>query len=295
MKYCANCGTEINAKIFLCPSCFFDPNIPEEIVDKELNNFALSKKEKRINSLIEFPGESSSLVLSILLMIIIALFFSAITFGLFFVFMFGGLIYVRIFQARDKSQFVKVSKDNFTEIYKLSKLAAFRLKTPIPPVFIKEDPNYNAYTSGFWGDHWIVIHSAIIKQFKPQEILFIIGHETGHIKKEHATWLSLTSARGSRALPVVRGGLSLVFNNWHIKSEYTADRAGLIANKELNSCISALVMLSSGQRDINIDSYLNNSDNIQNNYFTKISELAGSHPFTPNRIRQLKTFSMYLK
>lgn len=295
MKYCSNCGKPIKKSLYLCPNCNSDPDVPEEIVNEKLKQISLEKKERELTSKLEYPGESSSLAFSILVMVVIAIIFSTITLGIFLIYLIIGLILLRIRQVQTKTQLVKVSEDNFQEIFKLTKLAAFRLKTPLAPVYVIANPSLNAYTSGFWGDHWIVLHSALVKKLNLEELLYVIGHEMGHIKREHATWLQLTAPRDSRSIPIISDGLKIIFNNWTIKSEYCADRAGLIANKDLESCFSALSMIATGHRNIKLDSFLEESERKHKDPLSILGEFIRTHPYYPNRIRQLHSFNKFLE
>ena len=291
IKFCSNCGWKMKKFSSLCPKCNFATDITKEIVDEKLKRYSYEKKEKILFSKLEFPGESSSLAFSIFMSISVVLIFSTITFGLFLIYLILGLIYHRIYEAQTKTQLVRASKNNFTNIFDLSKLAAYRLKMPLSPVYIEENPNLNAHTSGFWGDHWIVLHSALVKQLNPEELLYVIGHEMGHIKREHATWLNLMATQRTKSIPLISNGLRIIFNNWSIKSEYSADRAGLVANKSLKSCISALSMLAAGHRNIKLKSYLEESDKSYKEPISRVGELFGTHPYIPNRIKKLQQYS----
>jgi len=85
--------------------------------------------------------------------------------------------------------------------------------------------------------------------------------------------------------------LRLIFNNWALKAEYSADRAGLIASRNLTSCISALLKSSTAETNIDIDNYINEFEKHSKDPLYKISEYFGDHPFIPNRIKKLQEFS----
>jgi len=262
-----------------------------ELLDENINNLSSKNEEKNLKAKLEYTGESSSLAFSIFILIAIVIVFSSITLGFFALFLIYSLVHFRIQDARLKARYVRISSNNFPKIYNLSKLAAYRLKMPLPPVYIKQDPNLNAYTGGFWGNHWIVLHSAILKQLYPGEILYIIGHEMGHIKKEHSTWLNLMGTQGTPQIFLISDGTRIIFNNWSIRAEYSADRAGLLANMELKSCVSALSMLATEDRNIDIESFLKESYNLQKKSLSGIAELFGTHPYIANRIKNLYNFS----
>ena len=142
---------------------------------------------------------------------------------------------------------IQVSKSNFGNIFKLAKIAAYRLKIPLPEIYITEEPQYNAYTMGFYKYGFIVINSSIARDFKPGELLFVIGHEMGHIRKYHTTWLNLLNpAKAGSSRFIFAPIMQIIFNIWSVKAEYTADQAGLIACKDINPAVTTLLKLAGG-------------------------------------------------
>lgn len=291
MSYCVNCGNQLGKITSICQNCSSDPKIPNEIIDKLMSSFPSRSPKSLGFPNLEYPGETTSLAFAILFSVIIGTLFSFMTLGLFLFYLILGLIYMRIREAQTKSNLVKTSERTNTRIYNLSRVSAYRLKTQLYPVYIKHNPNLNAYTSGFWGNHWVVLYSGLVDKLTDAELLFILGHEMGHIKREHATWLNLISPARNHSLPLVSEGLRLIFNNWALKAEYSADRAGLIASSNLTSCISALLKLSTANTNMDISEYINEFEKHSMNPMYKISEYFGDHPFIPNRIKKLQEFS----
>lgn len=291
MSYCVNCGTQVGKITSICQNCSSDPKIPNEIIDKFISSFpTISSKNPRVPDL-EYPGESSSLAFAILLSIIIGSLFSLMTLSLFLFYLILGLIYVRIREVQTKSNLLRISERSYPKLYNLSRASAYRLQIPLNPVYVKHNPNLNAYTSGFWGNHWVVLYSGLIEKLSPEELLFVLGHEMGHIKREHATWLNLISPAGSNSLPLISEGLRIIFNNWALKAEYAADRAGLLASGNLKSSISALLRLTASETNIDIIGYINEFEKHSRDPLYKIGEYFGDHPFIPNRIKKLQEFS----
>lgn len=185
---------------------------------------------------------------------------------------------------------IRCSETNFRTIFKLTKVGAYRLKIPLPEVYITNSPEYNAHTMGFYKYGFIVINSSMARDFTPSELLFVIGHEMGHMKKYHTTWLNLLNpakAEGTNFIfaPVMR----VIFNVWSVKAEHTADQAGLIACKDLNSAVLSLLKLAGGmdvEKEVDITK-LTNPKREQNEIFASLAEYLGTHPFIENRVTQL--------
>jgi len=293
MGYCVNCGIQIKTDTNICPKCYFDPRVPVEAMDAFFRNPYKNLKYNK-SSFPEFPGETSSLWFAIILSLLIGFLLSLFTIGTFLLLLLLGLIYLRVKEWQIKSNLLRISEKNYPELYNISKVAAYRLDIPLPPIYIENDLRLNAYTSGFGGSHWIVLNSGLLKELSLEELLFVLGHEMGHIKKEHTTWLNLISPSGSYYLPLVSDGLRIIFNNWSLKAEYTADRAGLIAERKVEPCICALGKLMGIKEDIDMEVLLREFERKNQDPLYKISEYFGDHPFIPNRIKQLLQFSKYL-
>ena len=173
MSYCTNCGKPTSLSVAFCPYCFLDPNIPEKILDQEIRKFSVSRPKE--NFTIEYPGERTSLALAIIMSVLIGIAFSAITFGVFILFLIIGLIFLKLKAAYIKASYVRTSKESYQNIYNLGKVASFRLGIPLYPIFIELNPSINAYTSGFWGDHWVVLYSGLVNHLSENELFFVLN------------------------------------------------------------------------------------------------------------------------
>jgi Zn-dependent protease with chaperone function len=267
------------------------PKIALEKIDYILRHKKQIQNKADPDVKIEYPGESTSLALAILISIIVLIAFSIITIGVFFFYLCASSVYLRLRHLSTRSNCVRCSEKAYPEIYNLSKLAAYLLKIPLCPVYIELNPIINAYTAGFWGDHWIVLYSGLLKQLELDDILFVVGHEMGHIKREHATWLSLSSPACGISIPVLTDILRVIFNNWHLKSEYTADRAGLIATGNLSTCVSSLLKLIGENNSIKAEEIIRDFEKKSKDPMLKIAELFQDHPFIPNRVIKLRDFA----
>lgn len=131
--------------------------------------------------------------------------------------------------------YFRVTEKTNPRIYSLYKLALARLDMPEEyPLFCTLGYDYNAFTSGI-KEPFIVIHSSLVSNCTDAELLFMIGHELGHIKCEHLLYYSLAlninsilAGLGGIATTAAVG-LQYAILDWNRKAEYSADRAGMIA------------------------------------------------------------------
>ncbi len=293
MSYCVNCGKEYEKPSGICPTCHLDQRIPEAIIDFELSR----RKGRPIlpqDLSFGYPGEKAALMLASVISIIVATVLGAISLGLFFVILLISLMHLRIRHLQLKKNALPVSEQSFKTIFRLAKVAAYRLKLPLPDLYVTQDPSYNAYTAGFYRYGFLVLHSALVQDFQPGELLFVIGHELGHMKRYHTTWLTLLEparAGGSRFLfaPLMH----VIFNVWSVKAEYTADQAGLIACDDLPAASTALLKLAGGpQIEKEVDFHrIGHREERGEELLSGLIEYLGTHPFIQNRVRHLAAFA----
>ncbi len=188
---------------------------------------------------------------------------------------------------------VKVSEKQFSEIYALCKQAAARLSMSMPQVFIVQDKTLGAFAKGFLGKKCVTLNSTLVQEMTPEELSFIIGHEFAHIKCNHTNLLVLTSAQGVSGVPGLSQALHLLYQFWSRKGEYTCDRGGLLACRNEGAAVSALAKLVVGTelfKQLDIEEFLGQHMDIEQDEVAKLSEVFGTHPFLLRRIKAIADF-----
>jgi len=99
----------------------------------------------------------------------------------------------------------------------------------------------------------IVLTSPLLDALTYDELLFVLGHELGHFRSRHVVYSQIamvlpvlgdvlkTATLGIGGL--LSGGLQLSVNNWLRMSDFTADRAGMLACQDLDAACRALIKL----------------------------------------------------
>lgn len=126
------------------------------------------------------------------------------------------------------------------------------------PVFVKDDPMPNAMAIGGLKPH-IMVTQGLLDTGDEDFIRFAMGHEVGHLMAGHGahrymmTRLILVGWAGYIINPLVGGaailGLKTALSAWARRSEYTADRAGLLALQDPKAAILCLNRLRTGTED----------------------------------------------
>ena len=124
-----------------------------------------------------------------------------------------------------------------------------------PELYVTLDPVPNAYTFGH-KKPFIVLTSALVDLLGDEELLFVIGHELGHIKAGHVLYTILArniatiiAAIGQATLGIgalLGQGLVVALHDWYRKAELTSDRAGLLCVQDLDPCVNVFMKLAGG-------------------------------------------------
>lgn len=160
-----------------------------------------------------------------------------------------------IWYAMNSSETVRCGPRQFRTLYGLMREACSILHVPEPELYVRYDSRVNAMTAGV-GRPFVVVHSALIEGFTDEEILYILGHEIGHIKCGHVlyqmlamTLLLVVRVLGQSGLAVgqlATLGLAAAFYEWLRNAEFSADRAGLLVCQDPKVAYTATMKLGCG-------------------------------------------------
>jgi Zn-dependent protease with chaperone function len=142
---------------------------------------------------------------------------------------------------------IRLSGDSFPEIVEvLEEACAILDVAEAPRLYVRDGTAIQAFTVGIERPA-IVLQAACIDRLSPEDLLFVVGHELGHIKSGHALYQHVarttpdlthtTAAPAPGGLGLggpIGASLALAMLRWGRASELTADRAGLMACQDLN-------------------------------------------------------------
>lgn len=160
----------------------------------------------------------------------------------------------RIYRLKLTGSGIRVNDKNFPEVHKLLLEACDILQLNyVPELYILWDYRINGFASG--SEKPIIgLYSGTIDLLSPEELIYIIGHELGHIKSGHMLYHqigSLIPYLGEMASVItlaisniVGTSLTLALLYWYRMSEFTADRAGLLACQNKEAAMSAMMKMS---------------------------------------------------
>lgn len=148
---------------------------------------------------------------------------------------------------------IKVRRDNLPELYDVIETVCRRIHLRDIPDFYVAQGALNAFTTGS-KNPIVVVTQECVDRLTRDELIFVVGHEVGHIKSQHVLYHQLASVLpivGDLVGSVTLGlgglfskGLEWALYSWQRKSEFTCDRAGLLACQDINAAISAMMKIA---------------------------------------------------
>lgn len=109
----------------------------------------------------------------------------------------------------------------------------------IPDAYILRADVFNALATRFLGRHFVVLYSDVLDALedRPGAVDFYIGHELGHIHRNHLKWSGFL-------LPGMV--LPLIGTAYRRAEEYTCDRYGTVCCEDDKDVVNALAAIAAG-------------------------------------------------
>lgn len=190
--------------------------------------------------------------------------------------------------ARLRAEAVEISESQFPELYASFTSICQRLNlAEIPRLYVMESGGLlNAFTMRFSGRNFVVIYSDLLEAFGPEsdEVRFVIGHEIGHIQRNHII-RNIFIGPGS-FLPLIGSAYSRA-------CETTCDRYGAYACNNVDASINAMIALAGGRQAPEFYSPLEfaNQHHEERGFFVSVHELASGYPTLSQRVAQLNALA----
>ncbi|HEX6362863.1 MAG TPA: M48 family metallopeptidase [Albitalea sp.] len=160
----------------------------------------------------------------------------------------------RLLRVQLTGSYLRVGPDSFPQIHEMVVEGCRVLDLPKrPEVYIAAGGDINAFTAGVERT-LVVINAGAVDQLTDDELFFVIAHELGHIKSGHVLYYQIaefmpligqmvgTATFGIGEL--LGAGLQVALTHWRRTSEFTADRAGLLACQDIEVAWSTLIKLA---------------------------------------------------
>ena len=204
-----------------------------------------------------------------------------------------------------ESSYYHVTETTCPRLHALYELAKARLDIHADiPLFIKPEFDFNACSVG-GSSPYIVLHSSFVKNCPDDVLLFVLGHELGHNKGNHAVYqtiarLLLADPMRGKYGSLVKTGALISLCDWARMQEHSADRAGAIAAGGTQQALRGLQVLMGAYgkvKGVNVseEDMLCQIRDYQAEQCNKVSHLmmlsmlvTMSHPWSVKRIEEMK-------
>jgi len=231
-----------------------------------------------------YPRERTLFKVALTLSIVVWVLIVAATFGvallyvgLFFLF---ALFVQAGFISRLKGSGVLVTPEQYPDLH--AKLIA-ACKTvglaEVPEMYLLRTDFFNALATRFLRRHYIVLFTDVVDALaeRPDAISFYIGHELGHIQRNHIRW-------GWILLPVL--WLPVLGSAYRRAEEYTCDRYGNACcpgEEDATAAMAAIVAGNTRWKSINVPAYL---EQVQGTggFWMSLNELISDYPWLSKRM-----------
>ena len=166
--------------------------------------------------------------------------------------------------------------------------------------YVYPEPMFNAAAvAPEQGRLFLLLSSALLEAFEPDELRFVVGHELGHHLFEHHRIPVAVLLSG---IARIDAALALRLFAWQRYAEISADRTGLVTAGGLDPAARALFKLASGLRGdrvkVRIDQFLTQLGDLRREAERLAtaddqprSDFFATHPFSPLRLKAAQLFA----
>jgi Zn-dependent protease with chaperone function len=151
---------------------------------------------------------------------------------------------------------VRVSTEQFPELHALAEevRARLALRTPVN-LYVLDTFKLAEYVPptavfGVRKPYFMIVSAMVLEELTEDELSFLLGVEFGHVKLGHVRVLTLIDAMSGSLgrVPFLGTVIRYAFLIWTRLATFSADRAGLIACRRIESAYAALGKMAVGAR-----------------------------------------------
>jgi Zn-dependent protease with chaperone function len=191
---------------------------------------------------------------------------------------------------------VKVTDQQYPRVYHAAKAAGAALRVTVPAVFAAPSDTIKVAVLGTDDAPHLIVNLQLAERLDDTQLIAAIGHELGHIQNGHIFYATaLHYLRRSAAFYVrwVVQPAIMTLQAWSRRAEVTCDRAALLAVRDLDKTLQALVAIELGLdrgAAFSADDYLRSMPDVKRG-LGRYAELFRSHPQLPKRVEALRLFA----
>src|SRR5574337_188409 len=144
---------------------------------------------------------------------------------------------------------VKVTDQQYPRVWEAAKAAGAALRVRVPVVFAAPTDSIKVKVLGTEDAPHLIVNLELAEKLDETELVSAIAHELGHVQNGHILYATalhyLTTSAAFFVRWVVQPAI-MTLQAWHRRAEVTCDRAALLAVRDLDKTLNALVKLELG-------------------------------------------------
>ncbi len=192
---------------------------------------------------------------------------------------------------------VKVSDQQYPRVAEAAKIAGAALRTRVPVVFASPTSSLKVKVLGTEDAPHLIVNLELAEKLDDTELVAAIAHELAHVQNGHILYTTALHYLNNSAAFFVRWVVQpaiMTLQAWSRRAEVTCDRASLLAVRDVDKTLQALVRLELGlDKDaaFNAEEYLRALPDVKKGGLGRFAEAFRSHPYVPKRVQCLKLFA----
>jgi Zn-dependent protease with chaperone function len=191
---------------------------------------------------------------------------------------------------------VKVTDQQYPRVFEAAKAAGAALRVRVPVVFAAPSEDIKIKVLGTEDAPHLIVNLELAEKLDEGDLIAGIAHELGHMQNGHILFTTalhyLTNSAAFFIRWIVQPAI-MTLQAWSRRAEITCDRAALLATRDLDKTLTALVKLELGLDKgsaFNADEYLKSVPEPKKG-LGRFAELFRSHPYMPKRVQALRLFA----
>jgi Zn-dependent protease with chaperone function len=194
---------------------------------------------------------------------------------------------------------VKVTDQQYPRVWTAARAAGEALRVRVPPVFAAPTSSIKVKVLGTEDAPHLIVNLELAEHLDDTELVAAIAHELGHVQNGHILYTTALHYLTSSAVFFVRWMVQpaiMTLQAWSRRAEVTCDRAALLAIRDLDRTLAALVKIELGLDKgsaFSAEEYLKTTaDSAQKGgIIGRYAELFRSNPYLPKRVQALRLFA----